>query len=193
MNIFVVDVNPKKAANYLCDKHVNKMLIESCQMLSTAHRVLDGNEYTEMSKGKIPRKIKRYKLDDKKTEKTLYKASFINHPCSVWCRETSSNYKWLAIHALELSSEYTRRYKKIHSCENLAVFLHNRTPKNIKNSCLTPFAQAMPDQYKNPNAVEAYRQYYINEKKNFATWKTQAPYWWNVGEVNDCLSETAMA
>ena len=59
MNIFVLDNDPIKAAEYSCDKHVVKMIVESCQMLSSAHRVLDGQEYTDLSKGAKHRRIKR--------------------------------------------------------------------------------------------------------------------------------------
>ena len=50
MNIFVVDEHPIAAANQMIDKHVVKMILESGQMLSTAHRVLDGEEWTDYSK-----------------------------------------------------------------------------------------------------------------------------------------------
>ena len=47
MNIFVLDNDPDTAARMMCDKHVVKMIVESAQMLSTAHRVLDGIEWTD--------------------------------------------------------------------------------------------------------------------------------------------------
>ena len=50
MNIFVVDDCPEKSARSLCDKHVVKMILESAQMMSTTHRVLDGEEYYDLSK-----------------------------------------------------------------------------------------------------------------------------------------------
>ena len=47
MNIFYLDRDPKIAAQLACDKHVVKMILESAQMLCTAHRVLDGDDYAD--------------------------------------------------------------------------------------------------------------------------------------------------
>ena len=66
------------AAQNLPDKLVVKMPLESAQMLSTAHRVLDG--------------------DDIADELGVYKIAHINHPCTIWVRETSQNYLWLYYH-----------------------------------------------------------------------------------------------
>ena len=43
MNIFILDEDPVIAARMLCDRHIPKMIVESAQMLSTAHRLLDGS------------------------------------------------------------------------------------------------------------------------------------------------------
>mgnify|MGYP003125210082 FL=1 len=176
MNIFVLDEDPKEAARQMCDKHVVKMIVESGQMLSTVWRVLDGNEWTDYSKN--GRRIKRWKLPYDFFEEMLYKASFVGHPCTQWAMKNDKNYRWLADHAYELCKEYTRRYEKTHKAQDMISYLLHRTPKNIKSAdSLTPFAQAMPDQYKNASAVEAYRAYYLGEKKRFATWKTETPSW----------------
>ena len=55
MNIFYLDSNPKKCAEMHHDKHCSKMLVEYAQLMSTAHRVLDGTEY--YSKTKINRMV----------------------------------------------------------------------------------------------------------------------------------------
>ena len=178
MNIFVVDNNPTIAAQELCDKHVVKMIVESGQMLSTAHRVLDGIEYYSKTKGDRPRKIKRWHLNDAR-ERILWKASFVNHPCTIWTMQTNSNYIWHAQHAFALCKEYTKRYGKIHKSEILIEYLNHHLPNNIKNGSLTPFAKAMPDKYKCEDAVTSYRKYYNGEKTNFAVWKyTEAPTWY---------------
>jgi len=108
----------------------------------------------------------------------LYKLTHKNHPCVIWARQNKSNYDWLANHANALSLEYTRRYGKIHACHLLIqLFLFNY-PVNLPNGLLTPFVQAMPEEYKNENAIIAYRQYYI-EEKYFAKWKmNNVPYWY---------------
>ena len=47
MNIFYLSTNTDECARYHCDKHVVKMILETAQMLSTAHRVLDGDELAD--------------------------------------------------------------------------------------------------------------------------------------------------
>lgn len=168
MNIFYLDSSPSKSARLHCDKHVVKMIVEYAQLLSTAHRVLDGDMYIDNSSG---RKIKRWRLSDSNYEATLYKASFINHPSAIWVRESPWNYGWL--HALwySLCKEYTHRYKKDHaSYIKLAKYLQIK-PKNLffdKNATEVP--QCMPDDVKAANPVDAYQNYYIQYKKSFARW-----------------------
>ena len=178
MNIFVLDESPQVAAQMMCDKHVVKMIVESGQMLSTAWRVLDGDQYTELSANN--RRIKRWKSPYNLMEDILYKASFVGHPCSQWVMENDKNYYWLAEHAYELCKEYTRRYRKVHKTEDMISLVRFRKPVNIPIAdSITPFAQAMPEEYKNSNAVEAYRAYYIGEKTHFAEWKnTETPSWY---------------
>lgn len=176
MNIFVVDEHPVRAANQMIDKHVVKMILESGQMLSTAHRVLDGEEWTDYSKN--GRRIKRWRLSDEREDR-LWKASFVNHPCTRWVMESLSNYRWLGIHAVALSREYTRRYGRTHASQPLMEYLLNKAPINLKDKGLTKFAQAMPDEYKNESATEAYRAYYKGEKSRIAKWtNADVPEWW---------------
>jgi len=179
MNIFVLDKDPQTAAQMMCDKHVVKMIVESGQMLSTAWRVLDGEQYTELSANN--RRIKRWKLPYDLFEQMLYKASFVGHPCTKWAMENNKNYYWLAEHAYALCKEYTYRYKKVHKAEDMISYMRYRKPANIKEAdSMTPFAQAMPDEYKNTDAVEAYRAYYLGEKTGFAEWKNDnVPSWYS--------------
>ena len=179
MNIFVLDNDPIKAAEYSCDKHVVKMIVESCQMLSSAHRVLDGQEYTDLSKGAKPRRRKRWRLEEPR-EDLLWKASFVGHPCTQWIMQSKENYRWLARHAVALTEEYTIRYEKKHSCESMCRYFLDTYPDNLLSIHQTEFAQAMPEQYKVVgDAVQAYRNYYHGEKAYFAKWKTTTPHWWN--------------
>ena len=163
MNIFILDEDPRIAAQMMCDKHVVKMIVEGCQMLSTNHR-LSGSPtvYT--------------------IHMNLYKQAFANHPCTVWARQTKENYMWLADHTLELCQEYTRRYGKVHSCEEMAKWFSMYYPLKTPDGDLTSFAQAMPDKYKAENAVKAYRNYYLGEKARFARWKEKnIPEWYSEG------------
>jgi hypothetical protein len=165
MNIFIVHENPTIAAHQLCDKHVVKMIVEGCQMLSTIHRI--GASHVIYAPVE------------------LFKESFANHPCTIWARESVENYNWLAEHTYELSNEYSRRYNKTHKCHDMTVWFENHVPYYIPKSKLTPFAQAMPDKYKCPDAVQAYRNYYIGEKARFAKWKyTEQPLWFSEGLNN---------
>ena len=168
MNIFYLDPSASRSAELHCDKHVVKMIVEYAQLLSTTHRVLDGEMYIDSSSG---RKIKRWRHPDSGFEANLYKACFVNHPSAVWVRESPWNYNWL--HALwySLCGEYTYRYNKDHATYiKLAKYLQ-ATPANLffdKEATVLP--QCMPDDVKADDPVDAYQNYYIKYKKDFARW-----------------------
>lgn len=128
-----------------CDKHVVKMVLESTQILSTVQS--------------------KYGIT------TKYKPTHINHPCTLWAGTSKCNYRWLLTHAKALCEEYTKRYNKIHACQELIDGILSFVPESIPDTGLTPFVQAMPDKYKNEDPVQAYRDYYIGEKSSFAVWK----------------------
>ena len=160
MNIFYFNKCPVKSAQAQPDKMLVKMPLETAQMLSTAHRELDGDDYAD--------------------KVGLYKRAYWNHPCTVWARESSANYFWLYKHFLALGKEYTFRYGKTHnSVDKLARALFKQ-PDNIKRIGMTPLAQAMPDKYKNDDPIKAYRDYCINEK-HYAKWEKgrAIPNWWH--------------
>ena len=132
MNAFGLDRNYTVSAMLHNDKHVVKMNIEYCQLMSTAHRVLDGEEYYDKTKNN--RRIKRWRLDDVHMENTLYKASHINHPTNIWVRSTVGNYLWMYGLWEALAEEYTHRYGKVHASWEK---LHNELampPKNIPDA-----------------------------------------------------------
>jgi len=159
MNIFFVDRDPIIAAQMMCDKHVVKMILESAQMLSTAHRVLDGDEHANNA--------------------GMYKMAHKNHPSTIWVRANSENYDWLQQHMEALMTEYTYRYGKHHATERLIYSLWEH-PKNITNGDFTDPPMCMPDHCKDEDTVSAYHKYYIMEKSNFATWKRRdKPEWFN--------------
>ena len=112
-----------------CDKHVCKMLIEYAQLMSTAHRVIDGTQY--YSKTKNGHKIQRWLHPDPKLERELYKASHINHPSNIWIRENEQHYTWLFLMFSELSKEYTKRYGKVHASWSKLHWSLGFPPHNI--------------------------------------------------------------
>jgi hypothetical protein len=174
MNRFVLDTDPRIAAEYHCDKHVVKMILEESQMLSTAHRMIDGIE--TIGQSKTGRKAKRWKLDDLREDK-IYQATHVNHPCTQWSMQTNNNYNWSVCLLGALLSEYQYRYGKTHKCSELFSVL-SIPPRGIKTGYLTPFPQAMPDECKRDNPVDGYRAYYIEHKKRFAKWTgREVPDW----------------
>ena len=185
MNIFYIDTDPIDAAQMMVDKHVVKMILETAQLLSTAHRVLDGKVRIEEKyvNGSLParyRKVKRWTLPDDR-EETLYSATHVNHPSAVWCRASNNNYNWLYAHFLALLDEYTYRYGKVHKCATLVNALRS-TPISIPVGYLTPVTPAMPDEYKvEHDSVTSYRNYYRVAKQRMHKWtKRQKPEWINV-------------
>jgi hypothetical protein len=179
VNIFYLDNDPKTCAEMHLDKHVVKMIIEYAQLMSTAHRFLDGEEYTDLTAN--GRRIKRWRMNDE-LENQLMKASHINHPSGVWCRTTDTNYKWLYNMWTHLLDEYTYRYGKIHACARLRDTLA-ALPNNIRQGGFTPPTPAMPDEVKIPNDVlKSYQNYYIQNKAHFAKWsKRPVPTWFEQG------------
>ena len=176
MNIFAVSNDPKQSAEWMVDKHVVKMILETAQLLSTAHRVLDGKEFIEL---KNNRKVKRWRLPDER-EVYLYSATHVNHPSTVWTRATNNNYTWLACHFGALLAEYTYRYGKHHKCEAMVPWLRY-PPHGIPVGYLTQVTPAMPEQYTvGADSVASYRKYYREAKQHLHKWtKREAPEWIN--------------
>jgi len=188
MNIFYLDKDPIVAARMSCDKHVCKMIIESAQMLCTAHRLLDGEEYFDKTAN--GRKIKRWKHPNSNIDGVLYKASHTKHPSTIWVMDSAYNYRWLYNHMLELNEEFKKRYNhtKDHMTIQKLKDILNSPPKNINLKKIgTQPTPAMPDECKVPgDSVASYRKYYIMKKKEFATWKKPAkmPVWYREGIEN---------
>lgn len=152
MNIFVLDKRIEKCAQYHCDQHVVKMILESVQMLCTAL--------------------------NKKGFTTPYKSTHVKHPCVLWVEESFDNFSWLQKLAIALNTEYRFRFEKDSDHKSIIVLNEISNYKYDKRG-LTEFSQAMPDIYKVPgNAVKAYRQFYLGEKMRFAKWtKRSIPKW----------------
>lgn len=162
MNIFVLDLDPKKAAEYHCDKHVVKMIVESSQMLCTCHYY---RQHPSVKRSDIP-----------------YKMSYIHHPCNIWVRESFDNYMWLLDLLYNLTEEFNKRYGHHHKIRNEGIFKWLEiTPLDLgsfPSKGLTPFAQAMPEKWRHQDPVVAYRNYYIEEKRDICKWSTSIPEWW---------------
>lgn len=177
MNIFYLHSDPKTCAEMHNDKHCVKMIIEYAQLMSTAHRLLDGVPYIDKTAN--GRSIKRWRMEDIEMERGLMKASHINHPSNVWLRQSKENYKWLCVMWVWLLKEYTHRYGKNHACESRLEFLVE-APKNIPKVHFTPPTPAMPDDVKVPgDSIASYRNYYKKNKVHLASWKKRpVPDWY---------------
>ena len=158
MNIFFLDWDPKKCAKETLDKHIIKQILESTQLLYSVYHLCD------------PEKLITCPY-------TPYKLTHKNHPCSIWVRESLSNYLYLCELGLALGEEYTYRYGKTHkSIEVIQWCLSNRP--NIKDIGFTTPPLAMPDEYKVDSVVESYRNYYKGAKSTIVSWKNrEKPVW----------------
>ena len=186
MNIFYLHNDPKTCAEMHNDKHVVKMILEYAQLLSTAHRVIDGTESIGLSKS--GRKQKRYVLPDDR-DSVLYAATHLNHPSAKWARHGEQNYRWLFNMWTCLLEEYTHRYGKRHSSERILTYLA-RPPKNInmEEQYTAPW-RAMPDEYKLSRSiphytVESYRAYYLGEKVKMSRWTNRSMPEWFADGIN---------
>lgn len=157
MNIFVLSRDPIEAARMLCDKHVPKMLLETAQLLCGP-----------FPPGAAP-----------------YKRTHFNHPCAKWVREDLENYCWLLAHGESLAEEFAFRFGKEHRSRRVVCWCEEHmngldVSLDAVRCSTTPFAQAMPDEYKHHNPVFAYRRYYVAEKGRFAKWERgrPPPRWW---------------
>jgi len=142
MNIFYLDRDPVKAAKVQYNKHVVKMILESAQMLCTAHHHYDNGH-------NVP-----------------YKKAHYNHPSTIWCRQNAKQYMWLYNHMLALGEEYTKRYKKTHLTITKCKEPLKHLPMGIPDSTFTEPPQCMPDEYKvKDDSLSAYWNYYEQEKQ----------------------------
>jgi hypothetical protein len=165
MNIFFIHENPVISAMSMTDKHVVKMIIESAQLMSTAHRLLDGkrNIIHVVRKSHIKSLNCHYELPED-LENVMYKLTHQNHPSAIWTRSSAHNYMWLYQHFIALCNEYTRRYNRTHLTYTKLHRALRYPPKNIPVGTFTYPPQAMPNIYKHSDTVIAYRKYYTAEK-----------------------------
>ncbi len=151
MNIFVLDYDIQKCVEATVNRHVVKMVLETSQLLCTTLNLL-GVE-------------------------TPYKSCHMKHPCRLWTGVSQSNFVWLCEYGNALANEYTYRYGKVHASLEVIKFCQKHV-NVLPDGDLTPFAQAMPEQYKDSDAVVAYRKYYLGEKRDLFSWtKREIPEW----------------
>jgi len=169
MNIFVTNPDPSVSAQCLPDKHVVKMPLETCQMLSIVCSEEWGHNY-----GKI------YRNDGQPYQ--TKKGAFRNHPCTIWANDTLENAWWLLTHGLALCAEYTHRYGKIHSCQRPLQETTHLLP-SADYTKHTPFVFAGPDEYKHDKSIDIFTayKYYIASKpwvsSNYLRDPSRKPIW----------------
>jgi hypothetical protein len=190
MNIFVLHWKQRKAARWHVDSHVIKMLLETAQLLYTAHWVLYYPELREcksviaLSKAQKQLEVPEYMWSAPLCEtsgEAGYRPCHISHPCQKWTRVCSGNYLWLSKLGLELAREFRFRFKKEHSCEKHINWLHENIPLTIRIFPRRGFAVAMDDKYKiSSDPIECYRHFYKTSKKERGLIKytgRQVPHW----------------
>lgn len=169
MNIFFLSMDPRRAAEWHCDRHVVKMILESTQLLWTAHHVMRSLAVTDSVRGR-------------ELPVTPYRPTHKNHPCAVWVRASAANYAWLCALAAALVAEYHHRYpagRRAHACEPHIAWLTANPPPSLPSTPLTWPALAMPDEYKRGrNPVASYHAYYRGGKQHILQWTgRELPPW----------------
>ena len=164
MNVFFLDSDPTLASVYHGDKHVVKMILETAQMLSTAHRVLDGDERADIY--------------------SMYQATHVNHPSCKWVRADVNNYEWTHGLFVCLCDEFRFRRGKSHRTDRLVGWLAE-PPWNVPDAGglshpASDPPQCMPEEFKRDDTVEAYRDYYLQKWRDGIVsyaWGRDAPDW----------------
>jgi hypothetical protein len=182
MNLFYLDEDLDKCAEYHIDRHVGKMQLEAAQLMTTTLWV---DKYL----GYIPRKLTSEELavinEAKKKEPAIEERSFtrylpthINNPSAIWARSSLEHHYWIACYVNALNSEgIYRGYKPHASCVEV-----NRMPEptRLPDVGWSPPTLAMPEQLKSDDHIASYRMFYMLDKGPFASWKVRGkPYWWD--------------
>ena len=188
MNLFYLDEDLDKCAEYHVDKHIVKMPLEAAQLMCTAiwvdevlgfvPRALNAEEREELNKRKS--EIEHLPLEERPL--TPYLPMMYNHPCTIWTRSSLDNFEWVHCYANALNDEYHYRYGKLHKSV-IEVINKLPEPKNMPRNGLTPFLMAMPDELKDEtDVIGSYRLYYHTDKATFANWSFRGePDWWDKG------------
>ena len=173
MNIFYLHPNPTRCARWHCDKHVVKMILETAQLLYTAHWVLS------LEMGVVPTFPTAPAPKGYPQNRGYLPISNAKHPSAVWTHQSLQHYNWLVKLGLALCREYRFRYGKEHSCEIHIQWLQANPPATLKDEGWVQPPQAMPDEHKiSKNSIISYRQYYRMVKAAFLNYKKRhRPHW----------------
>jgi hypothetical protein len=178
MNIFVLDTDTAKAAQYHCDKHLVKMITEHNQILGSIAHVLRGiKKKSDITPDYIGEHFQKFPRVNENQEPHPYGIGYKSHPCTQWAMKSLENYNWLCDLNMKMCKEYTSRYVKKNVGEDITSW-YQQNPPVLESSKMTPFALAMPDNLKTSDAVHSYRLYYASYKAYFAKWKKGEPAWW---------------
>lgn len=160
MNIFAIEGNAetgeidwRASARSQDNYRVVKMILESCQILST--------------------------VLNEQGVKAPYRSFNPKHPSCLWAAESSDNFEKLALHCSAMIEEYTERFGKTHKCAavlNQIQELYSRD--RFGSHKPTPIRQAMPDYFKSDNVVVSYRKYYAS-KPRIRYPQNKIPLWFN--------------
>lgn len=148
MNIFYTSKCPKQSAHDHCTIHMRKMIIEYAQLLSTAHRLIDGVQCQNHT--------------------VLYKATHKNHPSAVWVRQSHRHYVWLYKCFAQLCMNYSVHSGKQHATATKLLKVLETPPINIPdNSFVTP-PQCMPEEFHTSNCEISYKKYLTAKYKEWS-------------------------
>lgn len=170
MNIFYLSHKTSRCARWHCDKHVVKMILETTQLLYTAHWVLSNND-PDLSSAPYRKNVH---------ERGYRPIKNRNHPCAIWARASLEHYAWLCQLGLALCEEYRFRFgsSKRHSCEEHIEWLYEFWPPSLEAKGWKQPPKAMPIEYKQGDSIVAYREYYRKGKKDILAFtKRHAPHW----------------
>jgi|TARA_R100000081_G_C4820231_1_gene179212 hypothetical protein len=199
MNIFAKYRSPRRIVIDMIDKHIVKMPTETCQMLHT-------NElyFLYLKEYNVEPTLRQLKEFHSKIDSKLMKPAMLNHPSTIWARQSNHNAKWLYEHGIALCDEYTYRYGKVHGSESrIKDTVFHIQDGDWKQA--TPVFIAMADKYRLNRedyfqqypldtewdfVIESYRHYYLEAKWSFASWKKrEPPIWWGKDHIKNKLKE----
>jgi hypothetical protein len=142
MNIFLTSKNPRIAAKHLDDLRLNKMILETAQLLSAAYRNFFGEN------------------------KIIYKTTHFNHPCTIWARKNLQNMKWLNQYFYEIAQEKFFRTGKMHKSFTLIFPVLDAALEKIPEAKNIKFDFNCTPYKKTSNLCQAYQKYLMEKWKN---------------------------
>mgnify|MGYP001007953140 CR=1 FL=1 len=191
MNIFVLSLEPEDAAKQHCDKHVIKMILETTQLLYMCWSVCGRENWRQKLEAELKTSSTMLNMErsGQKVNFNTYKCGkgHTNHPCSKWVRESAANYTWLVNLGMALCREKMHRWprNKQHSCLGHLEVLSRHIPEHIEKEVpMTPFALAMPDEYKQESIISSYQKYYNEDKQKMFKWTNRETPPWIIHRLN---------